>query len=325
MFWLIFLAAAGILIAAGWFGLGYLGFRTAILRGRELNIYDRASVRGTSWDKYYDEIMEGIQWIHAQEAEDIWLTSRDGLKLHGRLIKNPQAEGTVIMFHGYRTNGDVDFSAAAHVYHECGNHILLVDQRACGRSEGRYIGFGVLERYDAGSWARYVSRRFGPDRRIILSGLSMGASTVLMALSVDLPDNVVGLVADSAFSSPRDIIRNQIHQSYHISGRWITAAIDFWSRRRAGYALDEMSTLEAVRGSRRTILFAHGTADSRVPLEMTLKAAELSEGETLMVITEGAEHGTGYLADNARYRKALQKICTLPVPASEIRKTASGE
>mgnify|MGYP000532667008 FL=1 len=85
------------------------------------------------------------------------------------------------MFHGYRTHPEVDFSASSHVYYECGNRIVHIDQRAAGESEGKYIGFGVLESRDCCLWAQYIAKRFGPDQKIILAGLSMGASTVLMA------------------------------------------------------------------------------------------------------------------------------------------------
>lgn len=66
---------------------------TAICRGHELNITDRETLKGTSWDQYYEEIQEGIEWINRQEAEDIFIRSEDGLKLHGRLMDQPGAKG----------------------------------------------------------------------------------------------------------------------------------------------------------------------------------------------------------------------------------------
>lgn len=315
--WEITLIIIAVLFCGAWFGIGFLGFRIAIGRGRELDIYNREALKGTSWDLYYDVIMDGIQWVHEHPAEDIDITSEyDGIPLHGRLIRHPDAEGCVIMFHGYRTCADVDFGAACPVYYGCRNDLLLVDERACGKSGGRYIGFGVLERYDAKSWADYICERFGKDRRIIFAGLSMGASTALMALSLQLPGNVCGIVADSAFSSPYDIIRSTIHRNFHLGGRGITAAIGFWCRLLAGYSLKEMSVPEAIHGTRISILFAHGTADSRVPVQMTYCAAKQTAGQTILIITEGSEHGTGFLADHERYVEAIQKICSAPCPKS---------
>ena len=112
--WIILIVVAAVVILL-WMVIGYVGFRTAICRGHELNITDREALKGTSWDQYYEEIQEGIEWINRQEAEDIFIRSEDGFKLHGRLMDQPGAKGTVLMFHGYRTHPEVDFSASSHV------------------------------------------------------------------------------------------------------------------------------------------------------------------------------------------------------------------
>ena len=271
-----------------------MGFRTAICRGHELDITDREALKGTSWDQYYEEIQEGIDWINRQEAEDIFIRSEAGLRLHGRLMDQPGAKGTVLMFHGYRTHPEVDFSASSHVYYGCGNRIVHIDQRAAGESEGKYIGFGVLESRDCCLWAQYIAKRFGTDQKIILAGLSMGASTVLMATAhhekkripisisteetmevcMELPENVTGIVADSAFSSPYDIIKKRIHTMFHCKGTLITASIGIWSRFYAHYALKALSVPEVMKENTIPVLLVHGTADSNVP-EMCIRDRRL--------------------------------------------------
>ena len=311
-----------------WLGIGYVGFRTAICRGHELDITNREALKGTAWDQYYDEIQEGMNWIAQQEAEDIYIRSEDGLSLHARLIDHPQAKGTVLMFHGYRTHPEIDFSASSHVYYECGNRIVHIDQRAAGKSEGKYIGFGVLESRDCCLWAQYIAKRFGMDQKIILAGLSMGASTVLMATAYGmdrnekdgnigkikkhpgLPGNVSGIVADSAFSSPYDMIKKRIHSVYHCKGTLLTAAIGLWSRMLAHYSLKELSVPELMKYHTVPVLLIHGTADSNVPVEMTVRAANNCKALKELILIEGAEHGTGYLVENERYQKALREFCS---------------
>lgn len=97
MVWIVVCIIAAVIIC-GWFAIGYVGFRTAICRGHELNINDREALKGTAWDQYYDEIQEGIAWINQQKAEDIYIQSEDGLKLHARLMDQPGAKGTVLSF-----------------------------------------------------------------------------------------------------------------------------------------------------------------------------------------------------------------------------------
>lgn len=299
-----------ILILAAWLGMGYVGFRVAILRGHELDIYDRSSYKGTSWDRFHDEIMEGIRWIKSHERERVEIISDDGLKLVGRLTLNPDAKGIALMFHGYRTHPEIDFSASSHVYYNAGNHILHIDQRASGESEGKYIGFGVLESRDCKRWCEYAVNRFGPEIKIIIGGLSMGASTVLMAAGQDLPKNVCGIVADSAFSSPAEIIQKKIHQSYKINGRMFTVAIGIWSKILAKYSLTEASIPEIMKNNDIPVLFVHGKADSLVPVEMTENAIEACKAPKHVLLIERAEHGTGYLVENETYRTMLAEFCS---------------
>ena len=327
--WMIICIIVAVILL-GWIGIGYVGFKTAICRGHELDINDREALKGTAWDQYYDEIQEGIVWISQQEAEDIYIQSEDGLKLHARLMDQSGAKGTVLMFHGYRTHPEVDFSASSHVYYECGNRIVHIDQRAAGESEGKYIGFGVLESRDCCLWAQYIANRFGTDQKIILAGLSMGASTVLMAtahhedrrvrincspeepmeVSMTLPKNVTGIVADSAFSSPYDIIKKRIRTTYHCNGRLLTIAIGIWSRMLAHYSLKELSVPDVMKHNTIPVLLVHGTEDSNVPVEMTVKIAENCQAPKQVLLVKGAEHGTGYLVDNEAYKKALQESCS---------------
>ena len=327
--WMIICIIVAVILL-GWIGIGYVGFKTAICRGHELDINDREALKGTAWDQYYDEIQEGIVWISQQEAEDIYIQSEDGLKLHARLMDQSGAKGTVLMFHGYRTHPEVDFSASSHVYYECGNRIVHIDQRAAGESEGKYIGFGVLESRDCCLWAQYIANRFGTDQKIILAGLSMGASTVLMTtahhedrrvrincspeepmeVSMTLPKNVTGIVADSAFSSPYDIIKKRIRTTYHCNGRLLTIAIGIWSRMLAHYSLKELSVPDVMKHNTIPVLLVHGTEDSNVPVEMTVKIAENCQAPKQVLLVKGAEHGTGYLVDNEAYKKALQEFCS---------------
>lgn len=327
--WMIICIIVAVILL-GWIGIGYVGFKTAICRGHELDINDREALKGTAWDQYYDKIQEGIVWISQQETEDIYIQSEDGLKLHARLMDQSGAKGTVLMFHGYRTHPEVDFSASSHVYYECGNRIVHIDQRAAGESEGKYIGFGVLESRDCCLWAQYIANRFGTDQKIILAGLSMGASTVLMAtahhedrrvrincspeepmeVSMTLPKNVTGIVADSAFSSPYDIIKKRIRTTYHCNGRLLTIAIGIWSRMLAHYSLKELSVPDVMKHNTIPVLLVHGTEDSNVPVEMTVKIAENCQAPKQVLLVKGAEHGTGYLVDNEAYKKALQEFCS---------------
>ena len=126
-----------------------------------------------------EEIFAGTALM--QDAEDIFLPSYDGLRLHGQLLQQPSAKGTILLFHGYRSSWIIDFSIVLPYYYSLGYNLLAVDERAHGQSEGVYITFGVHERRDVVTWAQYAAMHFGPDHPLFLGGLSMGATTVLLA------------------------------------------------------------------------------------------------------------------------------------------------
>ena len=288
-----------------WLAAGYFGFQVAMSRGRQLDLTDKKRIRGTAWERYYNEITAGINWITSREYEVITIQSQDGLTLYGNLIPNPDAMGTVILFHGYRTFGNCDFSADADHYYGLGFHLLIVDQRGCGRSEGKYITFGIKERLDCWKWIDYITERFGMEHHIFLGGLSLGASTVLMASGQPLPPNVRGIIADSGFDSPKAIIARTIRNKYHVPPAPLMPVIGFWSKLLAGVSLDEYSTLKAMETNHTPILFIHGTADDYVPMEMSVNAYEACHAYKRLFLVKGADHGTGYMVEPVRYRQEL--------------------
>jgi pimeloyl-ACP methyl ester carboxylesterase len=148
-------------------------------------------------------IEEGRLWLSKQPYEDVYAESRDGLRLLAKLYLNPQSSGdTILLAHGYKSTPERDFSCGCAFYFSQGFNVLLIDQRAHGDSEGDYICFGVKERYDVVNWAQWMVERFGPDKKYVIGGMSMGCTTVLLAAALpELPPEIRGVVADCGFTS----------------------------------------------------------------------------------------------------------------------------
>ena len=128
-------------------------------------------------------IRAGREWMLSQNAEHHYITSRDGLKLHGFLIPNTTTDKKriAVLVHGYQGSPAFDFSAAAQYYYSNGFALFLPDQRTHGESEGKYITFGAFERYDVVDWCKYLDDYTNHEYEFILSGVSMGGTTVLLA------------------------------------------------------------------------------------------------------------------------------------------------
>lgn len=296
----IVLAVLAALILA----VGYVAMNLALRRGKALDPLAEQTFRQGMYARNGRFLYESSLALSHYPSEDIEIKSFDGLKLHGRLLPLENAKGTILLFHGYRSCGDGDFGCAIPLMRSLGYQVLLADQRAHQQSEGRYITFGILERYDALYWAREMERRFGPEHLLYLDGISMGAATVLMAASLPLPESVRGIIADSGFSAPKAIIGSVIRR-LHLPEKPLLWLIDLWCRLLTGTSLSACSAPEAMAQCKIPVLFVHGKADSLVPWEMTRENYEACQSKKTLLLVEGAEHGESFLVDRAACEKAM--------------------
>ena len=302
----------------------FVGIRTMNFAFKRRPIPDALNpevVKNTDWVKYEPNISNAAAWLKTQDVQELRVLSYDDHLLYGRFIPAENARATIIQFHGYRSHFCVDFSASMRYYHDKGYNLLMVDQRAHGKSEGKYITFGVKERYDVLSWVTYVSLMLGEDHPIFLGGLSMGATTVCMASDLDFPGNVVGVIADCGFSSPADILGVLAESQYHVPGRLAVAFLNVFSRLFCGFGLREWSTSDALSNTRLPVAFFHGLDDQLVPSQMSRKSYDACCSEKVLTEFPGAGHGTSWLKDKARYQSVLESFmeqCLSTIGADSI-------
>ena len=262
------------------------------------------------WEPFKEDVFEGVRWFQAQKPECVEITSHDGLRLRGNYLAHPNPRGTILMFHGYRTDGHVDFCCAYRFYYELGFSILSVYQRSHAKSEGRFITFGVKERFDCLGWTKYAAERFGADHPLILDGMSMGASTVLMASALPLPPSVKGIIADSGFTSGWEELLHLMRGMHIPCPRLLLGSADLVTRCIAGFSFRECSTVEAMEKNTRPILMVHGGADNFVPARFSEACFAACRTDKELHIIPGADHGTGYIVDLPRCQGALKRFLT---------------
>ena len=243
-------------------------------------------------------------WLHAQELKTVEIESWDGYTLTGHYLEHPEAERVILIFHGWRGAWDRDGDALAEGLYGKKCSILLVSQRAHEESEGQYIGFGVLERYDCMNWLQYLEKNV-PNLPVYLAGVSMGASTVLMAAGLKLPERVKGVIADCGFTSPYDMVKIFAKNFMGMKELSMVDEVNRLCRRKAGYDLKEYSTLEAMKCCRIPVFFVHGTGDGFVPYEMTVKNYKACSSDKWLYTVEGAGHAKSYLTDPDKYIEEL--------------------
>lgn len=238
-------------------------------------------------------------------TEKVTMVNRDGLKLTGYWYRSPDPKRIVIAMHGWRSSWSHDFCVSADFMHDIGCSVLFPDQRCHGESEGEHIGFGVLERFDCADWVNYVVRTESPHLPIYLCGVSMGATTVLMASELSLPERVKGIISDCGFTSPYDIWEHVMNNNLKINSKFAFQMANNYISRKAHFDGKEASTVTAVANTKIRILFVHGDADGFVPIEMTNKNYESCASEKQLLIVHGAEHGMSFYVDGGSYKKAV--------------------
>ena len=256
---------------------------------------------------YADEIQKGVSKIAEIEKEEITIKSFDNLNLHALFLKGENSERTIICVHGYHSEAARDFSLAVEPLLKKAN-LLMIDQRSHGKSEGKFITFGVHESKDCKAWADWLSKKMGPEHPIYFDGVSMGGTTVLLASSLDLPSNVRGIIADCSFTSPYDIIENLSQKVFKRTPKLLISCIDLYCKIFAKFSLKETSTLSAMKKNTRPILFAHGKSDNLVPYKMTQAAYDAFDGKKFLILADGADHGLSFLYENQKYSDAINDL-----------------
>ena len=290
--------------------IGYYVVQLAVTGRR----YTKESLAAQLDQPAYREIKEtslaSTDWVNSHEHEDLRVMSYDGKLLHAAYLPRENEKGTILLFHGYRSCWQIDFGLVLpYYYDELGYSLLLVDQRAHGLSQGKYLTLGVRERLDVLSWVTYMGQKLGQSEPLILGGLSMGATTVLMASCFDFPANVRCIIADCGFTSPWDIAKSVLRRDCpKLPVGLLLPLCSVFTRIFAGFGLRDASTLDAVRESNYPILFIHGTDDTFVPCEMTKQAYTACTSPKELILVPGAEHGKSYLAQPERVKAALKRF-----------------
>ena len=256
-----------------------------------------------SWYRHYPIAKEGRRWLEGMPYINVYIKSFDGLRLYGALLEN-YSDKIVICVHGFTGSGKKDFASLAQAYYKNGYNVLLVDNRAHGQSEGKYVGFGVLDRFDVRTWVKYVINRFGSNVQIFLHGISMGAATVLMASSI-MPKNVRGIIADCGFTSVYEIFEYVLKRDYHLPKFPIIYLTNIMSKIRAGYGYKDVNTTAEIARSDIPILFIHGENDEFVPLWMTMKNYSHCKAYKELFIVRESEHAESHYIDKKGYERRI--------------------
>lgn len=260
---------------------------------------------GKIYEPFWDDMRKWVMEARSTPHEIFHIKSYDGLTLYGKFYEFAPGAPIEVMFHGYRGNAERDLSGGMQRCFQLGHSALIVDQRGAGMSEGNIITFGVKEHRDCLSWIDFVINHFGPDVRIILTGISMGASTVLIAAGNELPPNVIGVLADCGFHSAKDVILS-VADSMHLPSKLLYPFVKFGAKLFGHFNIEEVSAEASLKHCTVPVLFFHGLDDDYVPSYMSERNYTACTSSKKLVLIPKAGHGLSYPMDPERYIQEMK-------------------
>ncbi len=264
--------------------------------------------QGKTFVPYHDIMKKYIDVARSTPCKKVEVTSFDGLTLRGRYFEYKKGAPIEIIFHGYRGDSESDLSGGVIRCFSLKRNAILVDQRSAGKSDGSVITFGINESKDCLPWINYVLENIDKNAKIFLSGISMGASTVLIASAKKLPSNVVGIIADCGFTSAKDIIKKVI-TDMKLPANILYPFVKIGAKLFGKFDLEETSPIESVKKTNLPILFIHGKVDDYVPYQMSIENYNACNSKIKQMSTfNDAGHGLSYLVNPEKYVEVIEEF-----------------
>jgi uncharacterized protein len=224
---------------------------------------------------------------------DVTVAAVDGSTLRGWVLRPRQSNHDFVMLlHGLSDNR-MGMIGYAELFVSHGYGVLMADARAHGASDGELASYGLLEANDIRRWVEWLRDNEGADC-VYGFGESMGAAQLLQSLSVE--DRFCGVIAESSFSSFREIAYDRVGQAFH-TGPWLGRSLlrplveVAFGYAKWKYKLDfeKVSPDRAIASSHVPVFLIHGEKDSNIPVRHSRMIARDDPGVAIWVVP-GADH-----------------------------------
>ncbi len=232
-----------------------------------------------------------IQWLEAKSES----VSDDETGESALSVKNNSTSHSyVLLFHPFTSNPQ-DMASYAYHFYELGFNLIIPEyiDETCS--------MGVAEKESVPGWINYILQ-LDSSAKIFIFGIGMGGTTSLLSTESDLPENVKGIISDSAYSDIGEVFSENIDEFYGVSKFPTVYLASLYTKVTRGWSFSQIDIKSVVRNSEISILYIHGTEDSVVPVGQSNELYEVTRAQgTDHVTIHGADHAQGLNTDSEKY------------------------
>ncbi|MEL6356726.1 MAG: alpha/beta fold hydrolase, partial [Bacteroidota bacterium] len=197
-------------------------------------------------------------------SKKVHITTGDGVELQGYFIQpNRQPRAIMILIHGIGGCKE-GYLGLADRLAKSGYASYLFDNRAQGKSGGKYCSYGFYEKGDIQGIIGRARQKF-PDLPIGVWGNSLGGAIALQTLAID--DRLSFGVVESTFGSLGDIVYE--YQKRYLKGVGLRPITDYALYRAgkiANFPPSEVCPADVAAAIHQPVLLAHGDADPNIDI-----------------------------------------------------------
>ncbi|MHC4715449.1 MAG: alpha/beta hydrolase [Planctomycetota bacterium] len=280
-----------------------------LLAGCTVDQYARRIVKQ---DTTYGRIREAIVGTSEQlvKAGQVSWARRfsmpDGVEIDVWGLRSPTrpARGTVLVLHGL-CDSKVTYLRLARMLTEKGFDVVLLDLRAHGRSTGKYVTYGALERADTKRVMDALLEEKAVAEPVYAFGEGLGGSVAIL-YAADEP-RVKGLIAVAASRDIRAMARR--FTGVPVDDRTFEKTI-VRAGQIGGFDPDDTSAIKAIAKVTCPILLIHGKLDVFIPYTESQALHAAAGGPKELQLLSCARHVGIILNREAEIIKEVERVAT---------------
>ncbi len=255
----------------------------------------------TYLEPFHEEFERSIDRLESFSPKGVTLPSRDGTSLFARWFYIGSSK-TVILAHGFKASAYSNCCKQAEFFLSQGYNVLLIDQRAHGKSDGKAITFGLTEQFDFLDWLTWVHNNTS-SKTVIAYGVSMGSAAVAYASAKVSSDDLQAMILDCGYSSPYEQMDN-IAKEKHIPWKLMSPIVRLTVRIIFKCDLrDRVST--SLSKTSVPAFFIHGTEDEVVHCDHSKRNYSSCSSPKEFFLVEGAHHTTAFICGGDELKTKL--------------------